>query len=220
MPDVGDVDAPLWQGVVTLCLLGVMLVCMAKEVAPPDMIMIGILILFIPMGIIDVSEAVEGFANTGMLTVAVLFPVAAGVQITGAVEPLRRLLERQAQSRKGNQGPNIARALAWIMVPIGALSAFLNNTPVVAMMIPLVEKLGQRIGIAPSKLLIPLSYSSILGGTCTLIGTSTNLVVVGLVADRIDGFSMGIFEIGQVGLPIFFAGIAFVLVLACVWQAA
>ncbi|EGD83649.1 TrkA-C [Salpingoeca rosetta] len=208
-----DNDAPLWQGIVTLCLLGVMLVAMAKELAPPDMLMMGILVLFVPMGIITINEAVEGFSNTGMLTVAVLFPVAAGVQLTGAVEPLRRLLERRTRPARGELA-SVPKVLSWIMLPIAALSAFLNNTPVVAMMIPLIEKLGQRIGVAPSKLLIPLSYASILGGTCTLIGTSTNLVVVGLVSERVEGFSMGIFEIGQVGLPVLFAGIAYVLLLA------
>lgn len=148
-----------------------------------------------------------------MLTIAVLFPVAAGVQMTGAIEPLRRLLERQTRPPTG-KAPNIAVVLAWITLPIGMLSAFLNNTPVVAMMIPLVEKLGQRLRIPSSKLLIPLSYASILGGTCTLIGTSTNLVIVGLVADRIEGFSMGIFEIAQVGLPILVAGLAYMFLFA------
>eukprot|EP00043_Microstomoeca_roanoka_P012033 m.115452 g.115452 ORF g.115452 m.115452 type:complete len:723 (-) comp15370_c3_seq1:99-2267(-) len=208
-----DVNAPLWQSIITLCLLGVMLIAMAKEWAPPDMLMIGILILFVPMGIITINEAVEGFSNTGMLTVAVLFPVAAGVQLTGAIEPLRRLLERRTRPPPG-QRADIRKVLAWIMFPIGVLSAFLNNTPVVAMMIPLVERLGQRLGISPSKLLIPLSYASILGGTCTLIGTSTNLVVIGLVSQRIPGFSMGIFELGQVGLPVLFAGVAYVVIFA------
>eukprot|EP00043_Microstomoeca_roanoka_P017319 m.180464 g.180464 ORF g.180464 m.180464 type:complete len:785 (-) comp16615_c1_seq1:608-2962(-) len=208
-----DDDPPLWQTIVTLILIVAMLVAMATEVAPPDMLMMGTVILFVPMGIITIEEAVVGFSNTGMLTVAVLFPVAAGVQMTGAFEPLRRLLERRTQPTPGS-APFLPRVIAWIMLPVGLLSTFLNNTPVVAMMIPVVEKLGRQLGIAPSKLLLPLSYASILGGTCSLIGTSTNLVLVGLVEQRIQGFSMGMFEITRVGLPVFFAGLIYILLLA------
>ena len=95
------------------------------------------------------------------------------------------------------------------MGPITLLSAFLNNTPVVATGIPLIQTLAQKIRIPASKLLIPLSYASILGGTCTLIGTSTNLVAVGLAQAKNPGFSMGLFDIGMVGLPVMVAGLLY-----------
>eukprot|EP00049_Salpingoeca_infusionum_P023328 m.11475 g.11475 ORF g.11475 m.11475 type:complete len:732 (-) comp5730_c1_seq1:171-2366(-) len=206
-----DAPPPLWKAIVTLVLLVGMLVCMALEIAPPDMIMMSGLVLFVPMGIVTISEATVGFSNKGMLTVAVLFVVASGVQLTGAIEPLRRLLERMSTPKSGTLG--LERLILLVTLPIGALSAFLNNTPVVAMMIPLLQQLGKRLRVPPSKLLIPLSYSAILGGTCTLTGTSTNLVVVGLAQDRIEGFSMGLFEIGMVGLPVMMAGLFIMMVL-------
>nr|AOW69289.1 pink-eyed dilution-like 2 [Hartaetosiga gracilis] len=206
-------SAPLWQAIVVLVILVFMLVAMAAEVAPPDMIMIGTLALFIPMHIVTVEEAVEGFANNGMLTVGALFAVAEGVRLTGAIEPLRHLLERRLRSTNG-LAVSIPKTLSWIMLPVAVLSAFLNNTPVVAMMIPLVQKLGQQVLISPSKLLMPLSYAAILGGTCTLIGTSTNLVAVGLVKQAIPSFSIGLFEIGKVGLPTLLAGMAYVWLFA------
>eukprot|EP00050_Salpingoeca_kvevrii_P015314 m.45637 g.45637 ORF g.45637 m.45637 type:complete len:669 (-) comp6255_c0_seq1:63-2069(-) len=198
-----------WEAYVTLAIVTVMLVLMAREVAPPDMIMMGSLILFIPMEIITVEEAIQGFCNTGMLTVAVLFMVAAGVERTGAIEPVRRLMLKLAAAPEGRH-VRLPWLVLIVMVPVSLLSAFLNNTPVVAMMIPLLDSFGRSLGISPSKLLIPLSYASILGGTCTLIGTSTNLVVIGLAEDNDPDFSMGIFDIAKTGLPVLLAGVLYV----------
>ena len=172
---------PLWQAVVTLSLLVVMLVLMAKEWASPDMIMMATLMLFVPLGIVSIHDAVEGFANTGMLTVAVLIIVAAGIEKTGATQPLGNLLQRFAQQKSGRK-PTLPRLLMLICVPIAFLSAFMNNTPVVAMMIPVVQLFAQRIRVSASKLLIPLSYSSIFGGTCTLIGEPSMQHTLGLLA--------------------------------------
>ncbi|EDQ88856.1 uncharacterized protein MONBRDRAFT_8761 [Monosiga brevicollis MX1] len=207
---LGDSEAPLWQAIITLIMLVGMLVAMALEVAPADMIMMTTLTLFIPLGIVSVGDAVAGFANTGMLTVAVLLVVAAGVQATGATNPIRTFLERATRLKSGRT-MSLPRILLIVIAPISLLSAFLNNTPVVAMMIPVLERFGQRLHIAPTKLLIPLSYASILGGTCTLIGTSTNLVVIGLAQEADPDFSMGLFDIAQVGLPVLLAGTLFMI---------
>src|SRR5690606_38996358 len=99
-----------------------------------------------------------------------------------------------------------------LMLPVTVMSAFLNNTPVVAMLVPVVEDWGKRAGIAVSKLMIPLSYAAILGGMCTLIGTSTNVIVSGLVQERTDLGPIGFFEIGAVGLPAAIVGLVYVLI--------
>ena len=134
--------------------------------------------------------------------------VAAGISHTGALDwYMGKLLGRPRSP---------ASAQLRLMVPISIVSAFLNNTPVVAVMIPIVQRWGRNIRISPQQLLIPLSFASILGGTCTLIGTSTNLVVVGLLQERYGGAapSIGLFDLGRYGVPVAFAGLAYVLVAA------
>jgi len=108
-----------------------------------------------------------------------------------------------------------AAAQLRLMLPIAIISAFLNNTPVVAVMIPIVQRWGKNIGVSPQQLLVPLSFASILGGTCTLIGTSTNLVVAGLLKDRFpssDVANIGLFDLGLYGVPVMFAGISYILI--------
>jgi di/tricarboxylate transporter len=164
------------------------------------------------LGVLSPQQALSGFANTGMATVAVLFIVVAGLRETGAVDAIAtRVLGRP----KG-----LHRAVARMVLPVSAMSAFLNNTPIVAMMIPVISDWAKRLRIPASKLMIPLSYATILGGTCSLIGTSTNLVVSGMVDQEIERISevasedasvladpnadlepIGMFDITWIGLP-------------------
>jgi di/tricarboxylate transporter len=114
---------------------------------------------------------------------------------------------------------SVAAAQLKLMIPIAIVSAFLNNTPVVVVMIPIVQRWAKNINVSPKQLLIPLSFASILGGTCTLIGTSTNLVVQGLLDDRYpddspNAVDIGLFDLGQYGVPVAMAGIAYVLVMS------
>jgi di/tricarboxylate transporter len=156
------------------------------------------------MGVMSVEAGFKGFSNTGMLTVGVLFVVVAGLRETGGIDFIAsRLLGRPA----GERG-----ALLRVITPVWLLSAFLNNTPVVAMMIPAVQDWARKLKINPSRLLIPLSYAAILGGTCSLIGTSTNLVVAGLVIAHTDMEPLGMFDITWVGLPTAVACAAFLVV--------
>ena len=135
------------------------------------------------MGVITAKDAIAGFSNSGMLTVAVLFLVVAGLRETGAVEWVAgRFLGRPKSHRE---------ALVRLVFPIAGLSTFLNNTPLVAMFIPVVTDWAKKNRLRPSQLLIPLSYATILGGMCSLIGTSTNLVVSGLVESNT--------KLGQIG---------------------
>lgn len=127
------------------------------------------------LGILDARDALAGFANEGMITVGVLFVVAAGLDQTGVLASVvHRLLGRPR---------TLASAQRRLVLPVVAGSALLNNTPLVAMLTPVVKDWSRSTGFAASKLLIPLSYAAILGGMCTVIGTSTNLVISGLLTD-------------------------------------
>ncbi|KAI9002309.1 citrate transporter-domain-containing protein [Gaertneriomyces semiglobifer] len=199
-----------WESIFVICWLMVSLAIMAFEIFPVDFTMLGTVFTFVVLGIIDVKSATEGFANEGMLTVMVLFATSAAVASTGCLEPVRWLL---TYSPKG-QKPSTSLVLYKLFIPIGALSAFLNNTPIVAMFIPVLQETAAKLKISPSKLMLPLSYAAIFGGTCTLIGTSTNLVAFSLAKkmrpDEINNETFGLFALGVVGMPAFLAGALYV----------
>jgi di/tricarboxylate transporter len=190
-----------WQMWFTLVSVGLMFVMLAKTRIPPEWICMGTLALFMVTGILTDKEAVEGASNQGMLTVAVLFVVAGAFTETGAIQLLTFLLSPRIKTTSA--------AIVRMMVPITVMSAFLNNTPVVAIFIPAVKAWAKKIKVPVSKLMIPLSYAAIFGGTCTLIGTSTNLVVSGVIQKEL-GVQIALFEIAKVGVP--FALIMFVVV--------
>ncbi len=155
------------------------------------------------IGVLSATEALSGLSNPGLVTVGVLFIVVAGLCETGGVDWLgQRLLGRPR---------TLVRAQLTVMAPVAFLSAFLNNTPVVAMLIPAVNDWAKKLGFSASKLMLPLSYAAIFGGMCTLIGTSTNLVVNGLVIANTDLPGLGMFEITWVGLPCAAAGMCYLL---------
>ncbi|MDX1618927.1 MAG: SLC13 family permease [Balneolaceae bacterium] len=164
----------------------------------PDIVFLGGLTLLIVGKIVTPTEALVGFSNQGMLTVAALYVVATGLKETGAIQLVVNYIIGRSR--------NIRRAQIRIMAPVMVISAFLNNTPVVASFIPALEDWARKNRIPASKLLIPLSYAAILGGTCTLIGTSTNLIVNGLLIAEEGTRTLGIFEPGLIGLPCALAG--------------
>jgi di/tricarboxylate transporter len=193
-----------WQAFVVLGVVGAILGLLALSRVPPDAVFVGAVTVLLSAGIISTREALAGMANEGMITVAVLFVVAEGVRQTGAVTVVfERLLGRPR---------SVTAAQARMMVPVCMISAFLNNTPIVAMLMPLVSDWAKSVRMSVSKLLLPLSYATILGGTCTLIGTSTNLVVYGLLTDRAPGLRIGLFDLAWVGVPCAVLGLAWVLV--------
>lgn len=181
-----------WQMWFTMILVALMFVMLAKTRIPPEWICLGTVTVLLAAGILTDKEVVEGASNRGMLTVAILFIVAGAFQETGAIQMLTFILSPRVKSA--------AAAQLRMMVPVTFLSAFLNNTPVVAIFIPAVKAWAKKIKVSPSKLMIPLSYAAIFGGTCTLIGTSTNLVVSGIIEKDL-GFKIPLFEIAKVGLP-------------------
>ncbi|XXM71203.1 SLC13 family permease [Lysinibacillus sphaericus] len=186
----------------TAAVLLVMLALLVLEVGRPETIIPSTLLVFILTGIVSVKEAVKGFSNEGMLTIALLFIIAGTIQKSGIVDKLfHRLLERSSSTQL---------AMARLLPPISLLSAFINNTPIVIAFTPIIKKWCENHGLSPSKFLIPLSYATILGGMITLIGTSTNLVVHGLLLDRgLEGFSF--FELAKVGIPVTILGLAYLI---------
>jgi di/tricarboxylate transporter len=187
----------------TLVVVVILFAALVKNLAPPDLAFLSASALLALCGVITPDEAFAGFSNSGMLTVAVLFVVAAGLRETGILDFLGQQVLGGAKTTRG-----VLARLAALVIP---MSAFLNNTPIVAMFVPVVIDWSRRHRVSPSKLLIPLSYLTILGGTCTLIGTSTNLVVNGLMIEN-GVETMSLFEIGRIGLPYAIVGVAYLLV--------
>lgn len=190
-----------WQMWFTMITVVLMFVMLAKTRIPPEWICLGTLVLLLATGILTDKEAVEGASNQGMLTVAILFIVAGAFNETGAIQMLTFVLSPRVKSE------SIAQLR--MMAPVTILSAFLNNTPVVAIFIPAVKAWAKKIKMPVSKFMIPLSYAAIFGGTCTLIGTSTNLVVSGIIQKDL-GVRLGLFEIAKIGVP--FVLIMFVVI--------
>jgi di/tricarboxylate transporter len=176
----------------TAVLITSMTVLLVREVLEPDVIVFSTLILLLLGRVITVSEAFAGFSNHGMLTIAFLFIVAAALQRSDLLNILMAGMLKQ----RGSTPSKLVR----LMLPVSAISAFFNNTPIVAMMIPVLRQWTRKTGRPVSRFMIPLSYASILGGICTLIGTSTTLVVHGLMTENgLEGLSF--FEISSVGVP-------------------
>lgn len=172
----------------------------------PDVILVAALTVLMVAGVLSPEEALTGLANPGLATVGALYVVAAGLVDTGAIHLLgSRLLGRPR---------SLLSAHLRLMLPVTGLSAFLNNTPVVAMMVPFVEEWARRCRLPVSRLMIPLSYAAIFGGITTIIGTSTNLIVNGMFMERAGNQGFGFFEIGALGLPLAVAGTLFVVTFA------
>jgi di/tricarboxylate transporter len=194
-----------------LAILVAMFALLVWNKLPAWIVFVSTLTVTMTLRLAPASDLLAGFANTGVATVAVLFPVAAGMYSTGAITLIADKLIGLPKTL------NVANLK--ICTPVAIASAFLNNTPMVAMMIPVVKDIGQTARLAVSKLLIPLSFATILGGAATLIGTSSNLIVAGMVADaiadgRLTGVEpIGVFDITLIGLPAAVVGILFIIFL-------
>lgn len=204
-----------WEAWATLVTIALLLYGLARKLAAPDVLLMGGLTLLTTLSIWSdrlpsPGQVAAAFGNEGLLTVGVLFVVAAGLTETGGIQLVgERLLGRPR---------SVVEAQTRLMVPVAIASAFLNNTPIVAMFLPAVTEWCKRTGISPSKLLLPLSYAAVLGGLCTLVGTSTTLVVQGLLLDaqRTDPTvpTLRMFTIGAVGLPAALLGIGYLLLVS------
>lgn len=192
-----------WEAILTLVVLGAVVLALAWPRMPPDLPLVGGLAILAVTGCAPLDKVFTGFANPGLIAVAALYVVAAGLQHTGAVSAPARWLF--------GHGKRLWIAQLRIMFPTAVVSAFINNTPVVAALLPAVLDWGKRHRFVASRLAMPLSFAAILGGSCTLIGTSTTIIVNGLLTSATHGPGMGFFTIGAVGLPVAVAGFIYIL---------
>ena len=193
-------------------ILIVTLVLLITDKAPVDLVAVGLMVSLAVAGILQPNEAVAGFASPAVITVGAMFLMSRGMIRTGAVGFIGQQVIAMARGKH-------RLALLMSLLIVAAASAFINNTAAVAILLPPVLGMARRIKTSPSKLLIPLSFASLFGGSCTLIGTSTNLVVQGMMADATAARPdlaeslrpMGLFEIGAVGIPCAVIGILYLI---------
>lgn len=194
------------EGYFVVGIIILMIIALAREMLRPGLIISTAVLLMVIIGTISPNEALAGFSNKGMMTVAILFIVSEGIRQTGGINYIARIILPKKEVP-------IKNIITRIFFPVSILSAFLNNTPIVIIFAPIIKKWGEKFNLPASKLLIPLSYAAILGGTTTLIGTSTNLVVHGLMLEKgVPGLSM--FEIGKVGIFIAIVGFIYLYAFA------
>ncbi len=191
-------DALLTVVVMGGCAAGLLL----TRIAPDAVLMAGLVVLLIS-GVVSPAEGLGGFANPGTITVAAFYVIAAGLRETGALDLMVGPLFRDTHT--------VRKATLRMTGPVMIMSAFVANTPIVASFLPAVADWARQRGFSPSQLLMPLSYAAILGGTCTLAGTTTNLVVNGMLIDATGGDGLGFFEMAWVGLPCAVLGFAYLL---------
>jgi di/tricarboxylate transporter len=187
---------------VTLILIVAMLLLVTERL-PVDLTSIGIVVALTITGILAPTEAIAGFASPAVITVAAMFLISKGMIRTGAVGFISQKVIEYSRGRA-------TLAIFLILVIVGTASAFINNTPVVVLFIPIILSLSCELDFSPSKFLIPVSYASILAGTCTLIGTSTNIIISDLSAKYGFG-ALGMFELSPLGVPIALLGIFFLI---------
>lgn len=181
-----------WQAWMTLATLAGMVWALAREWARPAYVFLGVLAVLLVAGVLTPEEAFVGFSNSAVLIVGSLFVVAAGIERTQALSFLNRMLF--------GRSTKLSRALPRLTLSTSLLSGVISNTPIVAMFIPRVQDWAERRGLHASKLLIPLSYAAITGGMLTLIGSSTHLIVSGLM--ETGGYEgLGLFSVTWVGVP-------------------
>jgi di/tricarboxylate transporter len=194
-----------WEGWYSIAVTTLCFSTLALTRYSPDIVLVGGLTLLLLAGVLSPEQALSGLANEGMVTVGVLYVVVAGLRETGGIGWIVHSVLGRPRS--------LRHAQFRMMAPVAAMSAFLNNTPVVAMFIPAISDWAKRNRLSVSKLMIPLSYASIVGGTCTLIGSSTNLVVNGLLIKETGSAGLAMLEIAWVGIPVML--IVFIFIFLC-----
>jgi di/tricarboxylate transporter len=189
---------------VLLLILGALLAFLHARISP-DVTALALFVILLVSGVVPQDKVFGVLANPAPLTVGAMFILSAALVKCGAIERLATLL-------KGLAGLHYFTVIALIVLAVGGLSAFINNTPVVVVLVPVLISLARRMKLPASKFLIPLSYAAVLGGCCTLIGTSTNLVVTGILQSR--GLPpLRMFELSWMGLPMLAAGVVYIALL-------
>lgn len=191
-----------WELVATFGVLVALIVTLLRTLIAPDMVLLGGLAILLVLGVVSPAEGLSGFSNEGVATIAALFVVAEGLRQTGGLSFVGTRVLGKPRS--------VAAAQLRVMGPVAAFSAFVNNTPVVAMLMPIVIDWARRCRIPISQILLPLSYASILGGLITVVGTSSTLIVNGLLLDEPGQRGLSMFELAWVGIPATIAGLIYV----------
>jgi di/tricarboxylate transporter len=193
------------MAVAVLTLVAITVLLFVTEKLPIDLVALLVMTVLLLSGIVTPSEGLAGFSNSATITIGALFVVSAGLYKTGTVNFVGRFIARIGRR-------SFWLALIVLMLTVGLLSAFVNHTAIVAIFIPIVIGIAHDIKVSPSKLLMPLSFASMFGGVCTLIGSSTNLLVNSL-AERFGEKPFGMFEFAHLGLILFGAGVIYLLVI-------
>jgi di/tricarboxylate transporter len=192
-------DIAIVLGIITL-----MFVLFVKEIFPLDVTALVVLIIFLVIGNLTLEEAISGFSNQAVITIAVLFILSHALQKSGILEygvvRLNKLTERSK-----------LLGLTVFLITVAFASAFVNNTAIVAIFIPITIRLAKKYNLSPSKLLIPLSYIAIMGGTLTLVGTSTNLLVNSIYVNTTMAEPLGMFEFSRYGIFILLIGLLYII---------
>ena len=200
------VNGTTFDALLALVILASMFALFVTERWPAEVVALGAVAAMLVTGVLPFDAALLALSNPAPWTIAAMFIMAGALVRTGALEPIARLAERRAPS-------NPALAISTLIAFAILASAFVNNTPVVLIMIPIFVRLAQKLGVSASKFLIPLSYASILGGTLTLLGTSTNLIVAGVAQTHgLQPFS--IFEVTPLAIVLVAWGILYLRVIA------
>lgn len=192
-----------WEIWFTLAIVATVLVMLATTPAPTEVVLLGAMIVLSIVGVISPSQALSGFSSPGVMTIAALYVVVAGLRETGTIAWFSQLVFGRPKS--------LLSAQAKLMGAGSLLSTVINNTPVVAMFIPIAQEWSARYGFPISRLLLPMNNVVILAGLCTLIGTSTNLAVYGLLIQTRPEADLGLFDLVWVGVPLTLVGFAYAL---------
>lgn len=211
------------QAIIVALVLVLMLVALMREALRPGLVLFSAVVALLCAGIITPEDAIKGFSNKGMITVALLYLVSEGVRKSG-------ILERIVYRVLPKENVSVTRAGLRFYPIVSVISAFFNNTPVVVIFAPMIKNWARKVHLPPTKFLIPLSYATVIGGICTLIGTTTNLVLHGMLLQEykyeaenvaegaeegilmrfgIDGMHM--FELSRVGIVIAIVGLIYLI---------
>ena len=190
----------------TLGVVVAALVCFIAEWLPVDITALCVAVILIVLGLVTPEEGVAGFSNSATITVMAMFILSAGITRTGVIQIFRDLLLKWG-------GKSITRQILVMGLLVGPISGFINNTAVVAIFLPIVEEWGKKRGISPSKLLIPLSFVTILGGMITVIGTSTNVLASG-ISKNLGFGEFRLFQFTKLGILTFLVGLAYLAFIA------
>lgn len=181
-----------FEAIITLTVIALAILLFITEWVAVDIVAIGIMVLLVSFGVIDAQESIEGFANDATLTVAAMFILSSALIKSNILEKVGPIMTNVLKR-------GYAYSIGVLGLIVGSLSAFINNTPVVATFIPIISESSKKVNIPPSRFLMPLSFIAMLGGTCTLIGTSTNLLVSGISESQGYG-SFSMFLLAPLGL--------------------